>query len=139
MSNSGTNTSPFMEPRLIEGGDAAGGAEPGSPLRLAASRCDACDRVDFPRRPTCPSCLAPTSDVALAEGAVLGGSTSVLHPPPGAMVETPYHLGVAAFPEGISVLGQLLVDSLDQIAIGDPLEVVATEVDGTVTYAFRPA
>lgn len=134
---------PLMNPQLLEGtatmADGSPGAEPGTSVRLAASRCQACDRVDFPRRSDCPSCGGPVTDVSLSEGAVLGGSTSVLHPPPGALVETPYNIGVAAFPEGISILGQLLVRSLDEVQLGDPLAVVATEVDGTVTYGFRPA
>jgi len=129
-------TLPYLEPRLIASDD--GGAPPGERIELAASRCDACDRIDFPRRDTCPACSGPVSGAQLSTG-TLAGFTSVLHPPPGARVETPYHLGVAAFPEGISVLGQLLVDSLEQVSIGDALEVVATEVDGTVTYGFRPA
>jgi len=129
------DTLPFLEPRLIaSAGDAA---RPGEQLALAASRCDSCDRVDFPRRDTCPACSGGVSDVQLSAG-TLGGFTSVLHPPPGAQVETPYHLGVAAFPEGISVLGQLLVGSLEEVSTGDAVEVVATEVDGSATYAFRP-
>lgn len=132
------NTLPFLEPRLIATPKGSDGAAVGDRLHLAASRCAECERVDFPRRDTCPACLSPTSDATLSEG-TLSGFTSVLHPPPGAEVETPYHIGVVAFPEGISVLGQLLVDSLDDVAIGDRAEVVATEVEGTVTYAFRPA
>lgn len=127
---------PYLEARLIA--DSGAGADPGSALRLAASRCTACARVDFPRRTDCPACAATVDGIALGDGAVLAGSTSVLHPPPGSMVETPYHIGVAAFPEGISILGQLLVDALDEVQLGDPVDVVATEVDGTVTYAFRP-
>lgn len=128
---------PFLEPRLFDTEQGVEHATPGEPLRLAASHCPRCDRTDFPRRAACPACYGVTSDVALADG-TLARFTSVLHPPPGAQVETPYHLGVAAFDGGISVLGQLLVDDTDQVAIGDAVIVVGTEVDGTVMYAFRP-
>lgn len=133
---------PYLEPDLFVHSDDAEealGASPGAQLQLAASLCPTCDRADFPRRDACPACLGPVDDIVLTDSAVLSGFTSVLHPPPGALVQTPYHIGIAAFPEGVSVLGQLLVDSLDEVSIGDAVSVVATEVDGSATYAFRPS
>ena len=80
---------------------------PEDAIRLAASRCPTCGRHEFPARLTCPSCLTPSEPVELGPSARLAGFTSVLHPPPGAKVPVPYHVGVAAFEEGISVMGLL--------------------------------
>ena len=130
---------------FLRGDLVAGAGEPGEAvaagarIRLAASTCGACGRVQFPARTECPACGAPASATALQARATLGPCTAVLHPPPGALVPTPYLVGVARFPEGISVMG--LVVGTDQTPPpGTPVETVATALpDGRLTYAFRPA
>jgi len=133
---------PLLEPRLIftEGPGERAAVVPGSPVRLLAGRCAACGRVEFPRPTTCPSCAGDIEKVPLSDRPTLAGFTSVLHPPPGALVATPYHVGVAAFPEGISVLG-LLVGVPDggagSLRIGAGLATVAAAVGEHATYAYR--
>lgn len=112
---------------------------PGAPNRLRASRCTSCDRVEFPVAERCPACGGEAAPVALSGEARLGPRTAVLHAPPDALVEVPYVVGVAEFPEGISVLGLVDTPGLEAAATGDAIETIAYEAaPGLVTYAFRP-
>lgn len=112
---------------------------PGAPNRLRASRCCVCERVEFPAADQCPACGASTEPMPLSGQARLGPRTAVLHAPPGALVSTPYVVGVARFPEGISVLGLVDAPSLESTATGDAIDVIAYEpTTGLVTYGFRP-
>ena len=111
----------------------------GQPNRLRASRCESCGRHEFPATERCPVCGAGATAVALAAVATLGPRTAVLHAPPGAQIDVPYVVGVARFPEGISVLGLIDVPDLDAAPTGSGLDTVALEPSsGLVTYAFRP-
>jgi uncharacterized OB-fold protein len=76
----------------------------------------------------------------LGPDAVLVGFTSVLHPPPGALVDAPYHVGVARYESGISVIGLLVdVDDVDDVRVGTPVETTSVEIaPGRLTYGFRP-
>ncbi len=114
-----------------------GALEPGVPIALVASRCESCDRCEFPRRETCPSCGAPASPVRLSRTARVSQWTSVNHPPPGGLVDVPYSVVVADFPEGISILGLVSKDgSAGVVALGNQVEVVSTEVGERIGYAF---
>ncbi len=63
--------------------------------------------------------------------------TSVNHPPPGGLVDVPYSVVVADFPEGISILGLVSKDgSAGVVALGNQVEVVSTEVGERIGYAF---
>lgn len=89
----------------------------------------------------CPVCLTATVDEPLGPRAELGGFTAVLHAPPGARVDVPYTIGVAAFAENLSVMG-LMVDAipLDELELGAPLQVQVVEpFAGGRTYGFRVA
>lgn len=111
----------------------------GSPNRLRASRCDGPGHIEFPALDRCPVCGAGTSAVALSGAARLGATTAVLHPPPGGQVDVPYVVGVAEFPEGISVIGLVDATELGAVSRGDVVDTVALEVaPGLVTYGFRP-
>lgn len=124
----------FIQPGLIDA--ASRGAEAGESIGLAASRCDVCERVDFPARSSCSSCGAAVSTAVLSSTARLGAQTAVLHAPPGALVDVPYRVGVAEFPEGLAVLGLLVGDQPER---GDRVEVVSVPVGDRLTYGYRSA
>ena len=115
-------------------------AIPGEILALLASRCDDCNLVAFPKRSTCEQCGKDTSQIELSTRATLIAHTEVIHPPPDALVEVPYGVGLVRFPEGISILG-LLDDGLRQSAsIGVEVETFAYEAyEGGLTYGYRRA
>ena len=101
---------------------------------LLASTCSACGRPEFPARATCPACGADSVTAALPRTATLVGHTAVLHQPPGAKVEAPYAVGVARFPNGLAVMGRLLVD---EPIVGEAVATVGHEpYAGGRSYAF---
>lgn len=125
----------FVDERLVV--DAA--APAGSAAQLRATSCASCGRTEFPAIDgPCPACGATTAERPLGPAAVLRGFTEVLHQPPGAAVQTPYTVAVGGFPEGVSVMGLFLPHTaVDQLAVGDALEVCVAEIPGARTYAFR--
>lgn len=131
-----TNPSIVRDRLLVSDADAV--PLPGTPVRLAASRCTTCGRLEFPGREVCPVCGDPATSSPVGPEATLAGYTAVLHPAPGALIQPPYHVGVARLDDRLLVIG-LLVDAEDrELDIGARLETVAFEVaDGALTYAFR--
>lgn len=114
----------------------------GESLRLAVSRCGLCGGVDFPVREHCSTCGATVEKTMLSARGRLGAFTAVLHPPPGGEVPVPYAVGIAAFPEGVSVLGllhEVEPDAGRPWQIGEDVETVAVRVGPVLTYGFaRP-
>jgi uncharacterized OB-fold protein len=127
---------PFVEPSLLHAPDATDVA-PGATLRLAASACPACERVDFPRRVACPQCLGDVDTVALGPSGVLRGFTAVLHQPPDAQLRAPYWVGDVEFDAGVSVVGRLVGVS-GEPSLDSAVEVVAVPLEnGAVTFGYR--
>ncbi len=126
---------PFVEDGLVADPEAA----VGSRIALRASRCGTCGRIEFPALADCPAEGAAVEEVELGPDAVLHGFTEVLHAPPGAEVDVPYTLAVAAFAGNLAVLGRLESHvPVDGLTIGDPVEVVMSTYRQGRTYAFRP-
>jgi uncharacterized OB-fold protein len=125
-----------VHPDLLARNDAL----PGEVLALRASRCSDCNLVAFPTRQTCEQCGTTPVEIELSTRATLIAHTEVIHPPPDALVEVPYGVGLVRFPEGISILG-LLEDGLRQTAeIGLEVETFAHEAfEGGLTYGYRRA
>jgi uncharacterized OB-fold protein len=137
-SNDATSTPPIALRPVREGLLTREDAKPGEPLALRASRCERCDLVAFPYRTTCEQCFESTDNIALSTRATLIAHTEVIHPPPDALVEVPYGVGLVRFPEGISILG-LLDDALRKNPeVGAEVESYAYEAfPGGLTYAYR--
>jgi uncharacterized OB-fold protein len=129
-----SEASELVDERLFEWD---GELAPGAPIALVASRCDGCGRCEFPRLEHCPECGGPASPVRLSRSARVSQWTAVNHATPGGLVDVPYSVAVADFPEGISILGLVRGDgSPGEVALGDEVTVVATEVGDKLGYAF---
>lgn len=76
-------------------------------------------------------------DVALSTEAVVEGFTAVMYPPPGALVEAPYAIIAAGFDEGVTVLGVGVGILVDELAIGDRVECIATMIGDAIGFGFR--
>lgn len=112
--------------------------EAGDLVRLAATRCTRCGRLEFPGRQSCPTCTDLAYSSPVGPDATLAAFTAVLHPAPGALIAPPYHVGVARFPEGLCVIGILLNADELELATGLLLETVMFEAaPDRLTYAFR--
>jgi uncharacterized OB-fold protein len=109
---------------------------PGELVRLRASHCLACERWEFPALTYCPGCEGRPESSALSAQATVVGVTAVLHPPPGALIEVPYTVALAAFPEGVAVLGVVTADLAD-VPLGQRVETVAILVGERAGYGFQ--
>ena len=122
-----------------------------SPLELAAGgphlvagRCSGCGAFTFPLRERCPACAAPLERTLLPRQGVLWTWTTQGFPPPAPPYRSdgedqefePYGVGYVEFPGYLRVEGRLTVSDPDALRIGMPMEVVALERAGDVTYAF---
>lgn len=116
----------------------AGTPGPGENARLRASHCLGCGRWEFPRRDYCPGCGGrDVHEQPLGPMAHVVGTSAVLHPPPGSLVEAPYTVALAAFPEGISILGVVQDRSFDDVALGADVVATTVELDGRLGYQYR--
>jgi len=117
------------------------------PLRLAGSRCTACDTTTFPVQIDCPRCARRTmADVELPDTGVLWTWTIQAFEP-----KAPYLSpaeGFQPFPVGYVDLGDVMVETrLDadpaELAVGRPMRLVPFDVltqgDTLLGYAFAPA
>jgi uncharacterized OB-fold protein len=62
----------------------------------------------------------------------------VKHAPPGALVPVPYTVAVAAFREGVAVLGAVPGVSMEDLRFGDRVRSVGMLVGEAVAYAWQP-
>lgn len=113
--------------------------------RLLASRCPACQRIDFPRRRYCARCGEATpGELALdGEGKVVAYSVidrrSKL-----VVIDTPYIQAEVAMPEGVHVFTVLRGAAPAEVRTGMEVrchvESVSRDEQGrdVMTYVFRP-
>jgi uncharacterized OB-fold protein len=131
-------TAAWLAAELVQAADRD--AAPGTPLRLAASRCSACDRCSFPATGTCTWCGAAGADPQPLSDGTAVAATAVLHRTPGAVVAVPYVVALVRFARaGLDVLGRV-PGATDPAAVppGTPLRVVAESLsDGRLHFAFE--
>lgn len=119
--------------------------------RLCAARCGGCNAVYFPRPTHCrnPACTSPALEGALLEGRGQLYSYTIQRYRPPALFRMddwePYALGLVELPEGIRVMGMLSGFDLDNIAIGQAVQLISErlftdpERGPVMTYKFAPA
>jgi uncharacterized OB-fold protein len=126
----------MVDPTLL-----AEGQRPGDRALLRASKCEECGRTEFPAHTTCPACASPSNQITLGPAGRLLGFTEVLHQPPGAELDVPYTIAVAAFDDvNLAVMGVLDHHMRSQdLEVGQPLEVTVVATRDSATYGFRLA
>jgi uncharacterized OB-fold protein len=106
--------------------------------QLLATRCPCCATLTFPAVTTCPACWNTEGLGAeeVPQPGILYAFSTVRAAGRGTAV--PYRIGYADFPGGLRVCGRL---TGPDVAIGDPVEVVTSEVrpppDPLLGWAFR--
>lgn len=110
----------------------------GEDALLRASRCSGCGRWEFPLRDYCPGCgSADVEERPLGPRARVVGTSAVLHPAPGSLVAAPYTVALAAFPEGISVLGVVEGTAFEDVALGADVVATVVDLEGRLGYQYR--
>ncbi len=119
---------------------------------LIGGRCEDCTTVTFPRIDGCPQCGGDAIvEVPLSRRGTLWTWTTQGFPPKSPYVGTataetfaPFLLGYVELPEGVMVEGWLLDTDVDDVAIGQAMELTTFELATTdhrgavTTFAFRP-
>ncbi len=104
--------------------------------RLRLQRCASCGRHVFYPRAVCPHCSSAGLEWVDASGRGTLYSYSVVHrAPPG--FEAPYAVALVDLAEGVRMMTRLVDVAIDDLAVGQALE-VAIQGDPALPY-FRPA
>jgi len=119
--------------------------------RLVGSRCASCGTPYFPTTLVChnPDCSASRIEDATfgPKGTLWSFAVQGYAPPAPARFDqpyAPYAMGVVDLDEGLRVLGRIMVDDPERLAVGDPVELtldtLCHEPDGSevITWKFRP-
>jgi uncharacterized OB-fold protein len=109
-----------------------------------AGRCAGCRQFTFPLRERCPACGgALVRELLPPRGTLWTWTTQGFEPKPPYVPDEgefrPYGVGYVEFEGYLRVEGRLTEADPERLAIGMPMEVVALERGGGVTYAFAPA
>ncbi|MBF7082521.1 Zn-ribbon domain-containing OB-fold protein [Desulfallas sp. Bu1-1] len=108
---------------------------------LRATRCRCCEKVFFPPRADCASCLGGDMEWVGFNGCgTLVSFTVVNYAPTGFEGDVPYTLALADF-NGIKVFGRLSSKlSMNEIKVGMKVKIdVITLPGGQITYQFNAA
>ena len=113
--------------------------------QLLANRCDACNRVFFPRRQYCGSCSSPTlRSIALSKQGLLYAWSLIDRKPKLALIDPPYVQAEVSMPEGVHVFTLLHPCDVSQLSVGTLLEMYLADVPSPEgggrlqAYMFRP-
>lgn len=105
--------------------------------RLRLQRCAACTRHVFYPRPVCPHCSSLELEWVDASGRGSLYSFSVVHRRPPGFDESPYAVALVDLAEGVRMMTRLVEVSLDDLEIGQAVE-VAIQGEPALPY-FRPS
>lgn len=108
--------------------------------KVMGTQCRQCGRKFFPPQVDCPNCLISDMDwFEIKEKGKLLTYTVVNYGPSGFEDETPYTLGIAQFPEGVSVLARMSkkIDTND-LRVGMEVKLVPINLPNEkITYEFE--
>jgi uncharacterized OB-fold protein len=100
---------------------------------LRIQSCPACLRLRHPPGPFCPSCGQDSPSYVVASGRGSIFSYVVHHHPPVPGKRLPIVIALVELEEGVRMLGELLDVAADDVAVGLPVVVDWSRVDGELT------
>ena len=111
---------------------------------LIGSKCTTCGQVYFPQRVICPECRrrGNIEDIQFSgKGKIF--TYSVIRTPTSEFKKiAPYAVAIIELEEGAKVTAQIVDTDVDDIQIGDPVEMVFRKIredgpDGVISYGFK--
>ncbi len=111
---------------------------------LIGSKCTECDTTFFPSRTICPNCRRKGNlEPFTFSGKGKIHSFSVINSPPSQFKKiAPYVVAIIDLEEGARVTSQIVDIGLDEVEIGDEVEMVFRKIDedgegGVISYGFK--
>lgn len=111
---------------------------------LIGSKCTNCDGVYFPPRVICPKCRRKGNieNIQFSGKGKIHSFSIVETPTDDFKTIAPYAVAIIELEEGAKLTSQLVDCDLDEIEIGDPVEMVFRKIredgeDGVISYGFK--
>lgn len=111
---------------------------------LIGSKCTNCGRVFFPPRVICPDCRRKGNieDIKFNGKGKIFTYSIVRSPSSDFKLEAPYAVAIIELEEGAKLTAQIVDSDLDNIKIGDPVEMVFRKIsedgkDGVISYGYK--
>ncbi|MBZ9570468.1 Zn-ribbon domain-containing OB-fold protein [Methanobrevibacter sp. TMH8] len=111
---------------------------------LIGSKCTNCDGVYFPPRVICPKCRRKGNieNIQFSGKGKIHSFSIVETPTDDFKTIAPYAVAIIELEEGAKLTSQLVECDLDEIEIGDPVEMVFRKIredgdDGVISYGFK--
>lgn len=111
---------------------------------LIGSKCTNCDGVYFPPRVICPKCRrkGKIENIQFTGKGKIHSFSIVETPTDDFKTIAPYAVAIIELEEGAKLTSQLVDCDLDEIEIGDPVEMVFRKIredgdDGVISYGFK--
>ena len=102
--------------------------------RFVLPRCTACGKLHWYPRAVCPFCFSTEIEYRPASGKGTIYSYSVMR-----RTSSPYAIAYVTLEEGVTMMTNIVECELDDIDIGQAVEVVFVPTDGPPVPMFRPA
>ena len=111
---------------------------------LIGSKCINCGRVFFPPRVICPDCRRKGNieDIKFSGKGKIYTYSIVRSPSSDFKIEAPYAVAIIELEEGAKLTAQIVDTDIDNINIGDPVEMVFRKIsedgaDGVISYGYK--
>ena len=111
---------------------------------LIGSKCTNCGRLFFPQRVICPDCRrkGKMEDFKFSGKGKIYSYSIVRSPSSDFKTIAPYAVAIIELDEGAKLTAQLVDCDIDNIEIGDPVEMVFRKIsedgdDGVISYGFK--
>ena len=112
-----------------------------SRYNMVGSKCSPCNRLFYPRKPSCPDCRKELQDFQLKGTGKILSFTVIRSAPSGFEKYVPYAVGIIRLDEGINCIGQICSPT-EAISTGKPVRTVFRKIsdggpDGTINYGIK--
>ena len=111
---------------------------------LIGSKSTNCGRVFFPPRVICPDCRRKGNieDIKFSGKGKIYTYSIVRSPSSDFKIEAPYAVAIIELEEGAKLTAQIVDTDIDNINIGDPVEMVFRKIsedgaDGVISYGYK--
>jgi uncharacterized OB-fold protein len=111
---------------------------------LIGTKCKTCGETFFPKRVVCPNCRShgEIEDLQFKGTGEIYTFSVIYAPPDDFKINAPYAVGIIKLDEGAKVTAQIVDCDVDNLNIGDKVEVVFRKIteegkSGVISYGYK--